>query len=43
MAQEAERLEEEEFMKKALAESQKLEQIEKQKYEEEAEEEMKMI
>lgn len=31
VAQEAERLEEEEFMKKALAESQKLEQIEKKK------------
>ena len=38
-----ERAEEEEFMKKALQESSKLEEIEKKKHEVEADEEMKMI
>lgn len=43
IAQEAEKLEEEEFMRKAIEESSKFEEIEKKKQEEDADEEMKMI
>ena len=43
VAQEAERLEEEEFMRKAIEESQKLEEEQKNRYQQEEDEEMKMI
>ena len=43
VAQEAERLEEEEFMRKAIEESQKLEEEQKNRYQKEQDEEMEMI
>ena len=43
VVQELDRLEEEEFMKKALAESSKLEDIQKKRLQDDEDEEMKMI